>query len=251
MAVSDIFKNMFAPAAPATPAPPPQMGTHGNIPAAPIVTPNPNNPTAPADSNNQKQQDASPLAKFGELWKNDPNAKPAASNLGFDIKPEDILKAAQSVDFTKVVSPEIAARIQAGGEDGMRASLEAMSAVAQNSYAQSAIAAAKIGEEAAKKAVEEMKKQIPGMIKQQSSRDSPFSENAALSGPALEPFVTAIQSRIQTKFPDATAAQLQEMSKEYLVAMAQQIVAGQEAANPSPTTKRGNPKEQDWSKFLE
>lgn len=250
MGIMDIFKTVTGQNNTPAPAPAPVQMLPGNIPANPGVPANPNNPTAPADSNLNSKTPESPMAQYSELWKNDPNAGNNPPAPMFNIKPEDVLRAAQQVDFKTLISPELATRIQGGGEDGMRATIEAMNAVAQNTYAQSAIAGSKIAEEAAKKAVQEVTRKIPGMIKQHSARDAFLEENAALNDPALKPLVTSIQGRIQQKFPDASASQLQSMTNDFMVKMAEQIVAGQEKRNPTKPEVRDN-RNQDWSKFLE
>jgi len=250
MGVMDIFRNVLG--QPATPAPAPMQPApmQNGLPVTPTVPSNPNNPTAPQDTNNKKTPDA-PLAKYAELWKNDPNNKPADPNAPlFAVDPQAVLKAAQGIDFKGFVTPELAVRIQVGGEDGMKATMEAMNAVAQNAFAQSAITSSKVAEEAAKKAVENITKQIPSIIKQHTARDAFFEENAALNDPTLKPLVTSIQGRLQTKFPEANAAQLQVMTNEILENMADRIVAGKAEKNPPKQTAKGN-RDQDWSKFLE
>lgn len=228
-----------------------QKPTPGNIPAGTGT----NNTPPGVDTNNQQQtqkqddkQNQSPLDQFKDLWKNDPNPDAANAPQGFlNADPQKIMEAASKVDFAKVITPELATRIKAGGEDGFMASMEAMNKMNQASYANSSIAATKIVEAALAKAQEKFTAQIPDLIKKHQVGDSLRTENPALSHPAAQPILTALQQQFTTKFPNATVAEINQMAKDFLVSFAT-------ATNPQkPTDETGGGKkgkEEDWMSWL-
>lgn len=234
-----------APAAPnAQPTPP------GNIPPGAAATGNtppgaaPNGtipPTPPAPDPN-----ATPLDAFSELWKNDPNAAPAANPSVFgEVDPKKFMEAAGKVDFAKSIKPEMLTAIQAGGEAGMQAFAAAMNAVAQNVYAQASFASTKITQQAMERAREAMIAEIPQHIRASTASESLRAENPIFSHPAAAPILGAVQSQLAVKFPQASAAELTAMAKTYLENFASGV-APAKPAKPDPKAA----KETDWSDFL-
>src|ERR1017187_3038061 len=94
----------------------------------PAVAANPTVPsgaTVPAGANPDGST-PSPMDSYKELWSNDPNAKAPMAEFSFNPDQAKLMEAAKSVDFTRVVTPELSKRIMAGGSDGMTAVMEAM-----------------------------------------------------------------------------------------------------------------------------
>ena len=65
------------------------------------------------------------------------------------------------------------------------------------------------------------------------------AQNPIFSNPAVAPIIEATTSQLQTKYPDASPAELTQMAQDYVLAMSQ-------AFNPEtpPETPAG---ETDWS----
>ena len=231
--VFDLFNTAKpAPAAPTTPTAPPAAAASANA-----------NPTVPNASNTLTTEGAgaSPLDQYKDLWKNDPNAKPDTP-FSFNSDPAKLLDTAKTVDFTKVVSPEIMARIHAGGSDGQNAMMEAMNSVTQLSFAQSSHAATKITESALQAQEERFKAMLPDLIKQHSVRDAFRTDNPLLNDPALAPMVHALQSQFTKQYPQATANEIKQHVNDYLDGAASRI----QSSRPQPKAESKGRQEIDW-----
>lgn len=245
MSIFDMFRTPAAPAANVPQSP--NQGQPGQIPvpatpvtaATPGTAPNGTIPTAPA------ADPQTPLDKFNDLWKNDPNAKPGGSGDMFNVDPQKLMEAAGKVDFAKVITPEQVAAIQAGGEAGTTAFIQAINAVSQATFAQSALASTKIVEQAINRTKDQFSADLPGMLKRQNLNDSLRDSNPAFSHPAAQPILNALQSQLTQKYPNATVQELQGMAKEYLSSFSDQV---NQKPVPVTTTPNG---ETDWTKFFE
>lgn len=233
MSIMDIFRNVVASPTSATstasetaPAP----ATPGVT--APIATPTPS-------------PNASPLDNFTTLWEPEPNKNTETPADRFaNVDPQKIMAAASGADFTKVITPETMNAIKAGGDGAMDAMLQAMNKMTQTVYAQSAIAANKIVSQALREASERSDADLPGKIKQQTVSDTLRTDNPALSHPAAAPILQAIEFQMSQKFPNASAAELTTLAKDYLVNFANLV-------SPKPsTTAAPVKKSEDWDSFL-
>ena len=246
MSLMDIFKQATPPVAqPTTPAP--------TAPATTSQISANSNPTVPNQTNTLTQVDPatgktleSPLANFAELWKTDPNAKPNTP-FQFQTDPTKLLEASRGIDFTKVLSPELQARMNAGGSDGVNATREAMNQVAQLTFAQSANASAKIGEQVAAEVERRVAALLPGLVKQHSISDTLRTDNPLLSNPAAAPMVQALQQQLTVKYPNATAFEIRTHMNDYLNGVAQ-LIRDSQPTQPD-ANKSSARKETDWSLF--
>ena len=85
-----------------------------------------------------------PMAEFADIWQTpntpDPNAvQPMFANLD----PKKLQEAAARVNFGQAVTPELMAKIQAGGPAAQQAMMEAMNLMSQSVYSQAALALTK------------------------------------------------------------------------------------------------------------
>ena len=258
MGIMDMFSNVFGsnqqpqnPAAAPAGTPP----TPGQIPANPSAAATPGQGAVPAGSGTPPVTPApdankSPLDAFTDLWKpveTKPGDQPPGYN--FNVDPSKLMEAAGKVDFSKVVTPETLQKIAAGGEAGVAASLEAMNRMSQTVYAQSALASTKIVEQALARAEEKFAAQVPGLIKSHQVSDSLRSDNPALSHPAAQPILQALQSQLTQKFPSATVAEIKEMANNYFAAFATSAVPAK--VDPVAEAKAKKDAGTDWSTFLQ
>lgn len=230
---------------PVPPAVQGQQTAPGNIPAVPAVVANQNNPASPVVPEVPKTP-VSPLDEFSPLWQTDLNAKPVVEAPMFNVDPAKMAAAAKGNDFTKAVTPEMLAAIAAGGEGAVKATLEAMNAVAQKGFADSAIATTKIVEQALAKQQDKFEKSLPNLIKNQNLSENLRNSNPIFNHPAAAPILEMFKNQVTQKYPQATAAEQQEMAVKYLTSFA-------EAANPpkqSAAQKQSAANEMDWSTFL-
>jgi len=224
--------------------------------AAPATTSAAANPTVPSASNvpvasatnpdgsPNTGASATPLANYSELWKNDPTAKPAEP-FSVNSDPAKLLDVAKTVNFTKILTPELNARIQAGGADGQQAMMEAMNNVAQLTYAQTSHASAKIVEQAIRDQQAAFEARLPEIIKRHTVSDDLRSSNPLMTNPAMAPMVAALQQQFSSKYPAATAAEIKAHVNDYLNGAADLITSNR----PQPKQKPGRI-ETDWSEFL-
>lgn len=217
------------------------------------------NSNAPAPDNSVQQQqqaeaDANkdPLDQFKELWNAPKEGEPVAqkfdpSNL-FQIDPAKIQAEVGKINFTQVVTPEIAGRIAGGGEEAVKATLEAMNATSQMTFMQAMLASSKMIEGALTKANDSLDSRIEQRAKQLQVSNTLREANPALSHPAVAPLVTAMETQFAQKFPNATQAELTKMAQEY-VAKAGAAFGGKPDATES---NAGNHQsgEVDWEKYL-
>ena len=230
----------------------PQPGVTNNLQNNPAPTPPQSSPqtapngTVPAGSQTPPEN-KSPEDKFAKLWETpatDPNA-PKPDDSQNQLTPEKMLEAAGKVDFKRVLDQDSLKKIAAGGDEAMAALAELLNKTAQTVYGQSTVVAQKLIESQVSKAREEFTAQLPSLVKKQTMQESLLTENPAFKKPSVAPVVTAIQNQLAAKYPNATAAELNAMAKDYLKAAAEDF-------NPTPkkeptAAERGT----DWDKWVE
>lgn len=246
-----IMSNIFggfggapAAAAPTTPNPAaaPSPSTPGNIPDT-TQLPSGNNPTIPAGAGGAPD---TPLADFATLWESDPKQQAPANVLG-NVDPAKLMKAAQGTDFAKAIPKELMAKIQAGGQEGVEASMQAMNMMSQTVYANSALATTKIVEQALQRQQAAFEAKLPSIIKQHTVSDTLRSENPMFSNPAVQPLISALEAQLAIKHPGATSSELTSMAKQYIEGVG---IAFSPAKTPT-AQEAAQSGEQDWSKFFE
>ncbi len=204
------------------------------------------NGAIPVDTSTPSKSEAG-LDSYKELWKDtsDPNAKPVDNRVFGDIDGAAILREAQKIDFTKVITPELHSAIQAGGEAGTNALIQALNAVAQQTHAQGANAAALIAEQAVAKAKEQFTASLPELMRKQDTNNL-VAEDPILSHPAAAPMVAGLVTQLQSKFPTATPAELKQHAQDYFVHFSKSMLGTglDEVAN----SKSKN--DTDWVEFF-
>lgn len=240
-----IFETLFGKAPAATPAAqnpvasetPASVAANPTVPSAANAMPPQNTPPAP-------EAPKSPLDGFSDLWKNDPKSRPAPQQ-SFVFDPAKLAEAATKVDFTKVVTPDLMQKIQAGGADAVAATMQAMNSMAQATYAQSAHAASQLVDEALSKSRQQFMEALPTHIRKAQASDALRTDNPLFSNPAVAPILGALEAQITRKFPNATAQEIRQQAQSYLSGLAEVIQAPNKPQEVS--AKKG---ETDWSKFL-
>lgn len=229
-----------APAAP-TPTNNPAQNQPPAQPASSAVTAP--NGTVPADGNTAAP--ASPTEKFKDLWdpvKTEEGKEPQQSQ---GLTPEKMLEAAGKVDFRKVLDQESLAKIKNGGDEAVGALADLLNKTAQTVYGQSTVVAQKLVENAVNEARAEFASQLPNLVRRQSAQEALLNENPAFKDPAVAPVVAAIQSQLQTKYPKATANELNEMAREYFKTAAGVLSSDPKAEAAARATKTAAAGE-DW-----
>lgn len=244
MSVMDKIFGAFKPAE-AAPAQQQQQVQPGNMPAQNTNPALEGNPTVPASSMQDPATPVSPLDEFKTIWDNDPNAAPKTPEKLFNIDPAKLAAAAKNNDFTKAITPEMMQAIAAGGEGAVAATLAAMNAMSQKTFGDSALATTKIVEQALEKQAKAFEEKLPSLIKNQNLSENLRNTNPIFNHPAAAPILDMFKNQVAQKFPNATAAEQQEMAMKYVKSFA-------EAANPAAPTQaqQAAASETDWSSFL-
>lgn len=234
MSIIKSVADMFRTTAPVTP----------NLPKGTADTPD-NKQT----ENTENKEAVSPLDQFKDFWQTPKDGVPGPEVVDFKADPAKLLEAANKIDFRKVAKPEQLAAIQEGGEKAAAALVEIMQAQSATLYAQNMFAATKIAENAAAQVQANFEKQLPALLRKQGLGTNLIAENKDLAHPALQPMIEAMQSQLATKYPNASAAELLEMSKTYMTEVGK-VFAPQsketKGGGGSGSTKEGV----DWSKYL-
>jgi hypothetical protein len=232
--LQNIFGGNSAPVVGAAPA---AAGSPGSIPEGAGTTGA--NTTVPAT----EAEPAAPLADFAKLWERNASDTTQQPVIGA-VDPKKLMEAAQKTDFAKAIPKDTMAKIQAGGQEGQEAFAQAMNLVTQTVYANSAMATAKIVEQALAKQQSNFEAKLPQIIKQHQLSDTLRSENPVFSNPAVKPLINAMEHQLATKFPDASASELTAMAKQYVEGLGAVFAP---KAEQTPAEKSAAAKEIDWS----
>lgn len=236
----------------ANPAVNPQASGVGNPQP---VTGNGTNPIDPANPAAQQQpvvvEPKSALDTVKELWapaKVDPNAPNPNDFLKID--PKAVFEQAGKMDLKQFITKEQLAAIASGGEGAVAAFADAMNRVGQASYASSAIAATEIAKQAVLKSQEQMKTQLPDMIKNFTVSDSLRQANPALTHEAVAPLVDMVKQQFVQKFPNASPVEISKMATDYMSEVGKAFNPTLVPGQTQDSSKQNGQPEQDWGKFF-
>lgn len=221
------------------PAPP------GNIPAPQVPAAQTPNGEASAPVPQVPETPADPLDAYKDLWNTDPNsaAQSAPESYMPELSQETLAKTMGGVDFTKHISPDLMATINAGGEEATAAMLQAINTVAQQSMMQATLVASKLSNQGISKAASKFQETLPEFLRSQQANTYARDTNPLFNNPAVKPVMEATQAQILQKFPNATPAEVTKMTQDYILAMGQAFAPKPEPAAPAAG-------DVDWSTFL-
>lgn len=230
--------------------PPAQQQTppnQGNIPAAPTVVADPNNPTAPVLDPTAPvapvQKDESPLAEFATLWQNEPTKEGEQPVAPPELTAESLQKVMAKADFSKAITQENLAAITAGGEGAAKALMETLTAVAQQSMVQSTLINSKLTEQAVQRERDKFSASLPELLRSQAAADHLKSTNPLFTDPAIKPVIEATQAQLLQKFPNATHAEITTMTEKFVIAMGESFA-------PKAVVNDNSDTGTDWDKFM-
>lgn len=240
MSIMDIFRS-----AKPTPALETAAGgtqeTSGSAPAS---------PKQEGQDNQQQQGQQGPtndLDKFKDLW-TPPKEGEGPANFDpskmFQIDPAKIQEEVSKINFAGALAPDTLSKIQAGGEDATQAFAQAMNSIAQQTFAQSMLASAKLVEGAMTQANNHLDSRIEQRAKQMQASNSLREANPALNHPAAAPIVSALEATFAQKHPTASPSELTKMAQDYLATFANV------AAGKKEDPQAGKSNEPDWEAFF-
>lgn len=210
-----------------------QTEANGVVPTQPVKKIDPNDPQ-------------SLLEQHSKVWETpaiDLKKAPKDIFAGFD--PEKVMEATGKVDFSKVLTPDLLAKVNAGGAEATTALAQMLTQLGQNTLGRSTITTKTIVEEALKAQRIEFEKSLPELVKQAQVTSNLAVENPLLQHPALKPVVSALQQQISANNPEATTKQIQEAINGYLSTLGQVF-----APKPEPSKASAREKNYDFSSFL-
>lgn len=208
------------------------------------------NPQVPAANPANPQ---SPAVEFQDLWTIDPKQKGPADlgDFSFQFDPAKVEQQVAGLDFTRNLSPDLLAKINAGGPEAMSALLAAMNVVGQQAMKTSLLASTRITETGIKNSGQRIKDNLPGLVRNESVSNALREDNPLFNDPATAPIMEAITQQFTQKFPNATPQEIREQAKKYMVNFAgtaakfggKQVVDQQVQQNSGS----GAPVQTDWS----
>ena len=206
--------------------------------------------TPPANQPSPEATPADPMDKFKDLWAAPKEGDPVPQNFDpskmFQIDPAKIQEEVGKINFAGSVTPDMLQKIQAGGADATQAFAEAMNKVAQQTFAQSMLASAKLVEGALTQANNSLDSRIESRAKQMQASNSLRESNPALSHSSAAPLVAALESQLAQKHPTASPTELTKLAQEYLSTFAN-VAAGKKEDTSSA---KKAPDDVDWEKFF-
>lgn len=232
-------------------------GNPGNQNLAPVVPGAPNSMQTP-DLQNPGNAPApkSPLEQFKSLFnteqKVDKDGKPiveANDTRYLPINKEDVAKAVAQLDFTSgdATINEMMEKF-AGGDASVLPQI--INQALKQSYMQQTLLTSELMEKLGNQVSERIQKEIPQRFKDMSSRSS-LESDPLFKDPAAQPVVNAIRQQILQKHPEASAQDVQELTKTYLRGFAQLVNGNNSNANHGTENPFGNPREDvDWGAWF-
>lgn len=241
MSIMDMFRNITAPVSGA-PVNPAANGpaTPGNIPASQVVPAAvPGQGVVPTP----EAKEQSPLDQFTDLFKIDPNATAQSSLVpAFNVDQVKLREAAARNDFLKVMTPEMSAKIQAGGPEALQTVMSVMNAVAQKGFGDSALATTQIVEQALARHAAAMEARMPSIIKSQTVSENLSNANPVFKHPAAQPLLDLLKQSISQKNSNASTSEQTQLAQDYLTSLI-------EAATPKKAAE-AVPKGENWEAYF-
>lgn len=209
--------------------------------------PNPqdNNQNQSQQTQTQSNEPVSPMDSFKDLWQNADTQGTQADDSLFNVDPKALNDTVGKMNFLGSIPPKVQEALKAGGEEATKANLYLMNQVAQQSFAQSAQATAKIVEAALAKQAEAFESRVSEVVKKNGMTDELRSANPVFAHPAAEPILQGIQAQLIKKHPNASQRELAQMAQNYLATFAGEITG---ANKPKAGTSKADT---DFSNFFD
>lgn len=177
-----------------------------------------NNPQVPNENNVPPQNgNETPVDKFKDLFTIDPNQSQPEAPL-FNLDPEKFKNVVNSQNFANSVKQEDVAALKEalGGNDAATSAvMRMMNTMVQNGFGQSVQASAKLTESGVQHTRESLTRDLPNHFKRQAAQDEIFTTYPSLQDEAIRPLVGTIQQLVQSKNPNATATDVNQMVYQY------------------------------------
>lgn len=254
--IMDLFRanpaNGVPAAAPAVNAPPSgQPNANGGLPGTQVTNNTAPNGVVPT----QPVAEPTPLseleAKYKDIWtpvkvEGDPNLADSFKALD----PAKVMETAKTMDFSRAVTPELMAKVAAGGQDAVAALGQIINGLGQTVSGQQTVVAGKLIEQALEAQRADIMRQLPTLVRQHAVGDSLQGLNPALSNPALAPMVDAMKAQAIAKNPTASAAEISKYVNGYFESLGAVFAPKVPDAPEVVAAKARQAQDFDFSKFI-
>lgn len=191
-----------------------------------------------------------PLASFAKMWEKPADSASSSAMVPqayLDIKPDDISKAAQSVDFTKSIDPALMQKALSGDVQSLVAM---MNSVAQNSLAYSVQLNSNLANQAVNKGVQTFETSMSSRVRDISSSEAVYGgDNQALSNPAIRPIVETMRTQFLAANPNASTKEVQTFLGDYMAELSKAFnPQAQQQQQQTPASRNSG---DDFSLFLQ
>lgn len=192
-----------------------------------------------------------PLANFTDLWKIDANNKPvdpvAALSPSFNIDPVKVAEAAKSIDYSKLIPPDVMTKALGGDATAMAAMLNVVN---QAATANAGMNTAKIVEAALANQAQAFMKILPEEVRKNQINMQIVEDHPIFANPQAAPLVAGLKDQFATKYPTATPTQISEFTANYLT----DFVKAMGGTMPDPSVAAAKivaeKGQQDWGNFF-
>lgn len=195
-------------------------------------------------------EEKSPLEGYKDLWeKNDKDGKDPTLALDFNIDPKKILEQASKINVLSSVNKELLEKAKGGDQEAL---IQVISQAGQLGYANSLASAAAMMKKALdEQAVKFTTEIIPNLTKrQETSQGMKATAKDLYDNPAVKPLLVNIEGQLRTKYPNASADEIQKHAQAYLGGFAEELVkASGKTVVDAASTSSGTPSkkgETDW-----
>lgn len=228
-----------------------RTSTGGGVPAAPA--PAPISAPAPAPIAAAPAEPEDPFKGFAEIWNPvDPTKTGAPKDLAaplFDpVDPTKLQDTLKKVDFSRGLPAELRAKIAAGGEDAVAASLEAMNYMSRQTLAQSTMANTQMLEGMMGELSKRLEAKIDSVTRARSADEQIMESNPIFKNPAVSPLIMALRHQMITQHPEWSSKQVADALNTYAQNFAKAIQAPGIAQSNAKAAASDT--SMDWEKFL-
>lgn len=162
----------------------------------------------------------------------------------FDTDPAKLQEAIGNLNFMQgMLTPDVMSKIEAGGQEGVQATLQLVNKSNQNVMAAAMQASAKMVESAVAKVTPVMDQKVTQHLRQQSVEATLKEANPVFASPAGEFMLTAVRDAMMKKYPNATSAELKDNAQQFI----QDIIT---VGSPVKAAEQKDIMATNWGDFL-
>lgn len=225
----------------------------------PAVTGNPTVPdpsvldptktTSPAAIPAPAEGSKSPLDAFKDLWQADNARKPTSQSLipDYQMDPAKIAEISKTVDFTGHFTQDQVTKALSGDMAAFRAVINGS---VQAAFAKSTEVTGEVVKQALTQQAKAIEAMVPGILQRERVSSLIDASNPIFTNPATAPMLELVKNQFVTKYPTASAQEVEQHARAFVSSFAQTVVEGNgQKVVDVPKAAKNAPKEIDWLNF--